>query len=134
MEADLLGFITLHPTYDPPQADNRVVSVTRNGHITTTTYTKSGRPDLVTDAAGRTIDFQYNGKDFLERVIDPAGNFKALAYDTLGNLTGRTYITGGPTPSAQQPEYAYAHDGRRITKTVGAEVTVYHYDLAGRFR
>jgi RHS repeat-associated protein len=52
-------------------------------------------------------------------------------HDPQGNLVGRTFVTGGPTPSAQQPEYGYAHDGRRITKTVGAEVTVYHYDLFG---
>jgi YD repeat-containing protein len=104
-----LGFATLHPTCDPSQADGNRQSATVNG--TTDTYQYLfGTNRLDTLTGSKTVNFDH---------------------DPQGNLVGRTYITGGPTPSAQQPEYGYAHDGRRITKTMGAEVTVYHYDLFG---
>ncbi len=68
-------------TYD---GRNRQLSTTRNGIPTSRTYTAGGELATTTDALDRTMDYTYNDAGFMEKIIDPSGNFIYYGYNTLG--------------------------------------------------
>lgn len=72
--------------------------------------TNAGTVDIVTDAAGNTTG--YGSKTFIynqsNRLVEIEDNSVTLA------------------------EYVYSADGRRMKKAVSGQITIYHYDIAGR--
>jgi RHS repeat-associated protein len=96
------------------------LSRTDGGSTETYTYTiDTNRLDMITN--GGTTDI----------VIDSAGNTigygtRTLSYTQANRLA--QVQDGGNTLGA----YVYSADGRRMKKTVGSQVAVYHYDTAGQ--
>ena len=80
---DVNGVVTTF-TYD---GRNRQLSATRNGVVTSRTYTAAGELDTATDALSRTMDYAYNDAGFVEKILDPSGNFVYYAYNSLGKRT-----------------------------------------------
>ena len=80
---DVNGVVTTF-TYD---GRNRQLSATRNGVATSRTYTAAGELDTATDALSRTMDYAYNDAGFVEKILDPSGNFVYYAYNSLGKRT-----------------------------------------------
>jgi YD repeat-containing protein len=58
----------------------------RNNATTSISYSLRGKPDRITDAAGRSLAFQYSPQNYLERIVDPAGDYRYFDYNTLGTL------------------------------------------------
>lgn len=101
-----------------------------SGNRTTFNVTAQGFPQSITDAAGRTYQFQLVGSAptiRISRMTDPAGRFVEFAYDANLRLTTYTDQGGGVTTL----EYDAANRISRRTDPRLA-VTEYHYDSAGR--
>jgi len=98
----------------------------RNGYQTTLTYANS-RLDTVTDAAGRSLQFAYNGAGQLASATDPRAGKALYAYDAAGNLTSVTDPAGGVT------RYGYDSNHRLVlmTDALGNQTTNV-YDNANR--
>jgi YD repeat-containing protein len=65
----------------------------RNGYATTLGYA-NGELATVTDSAGRTLTFSYNGDGRIATIVDPIGRTVAFTYSTAGDLTYATDAGG----------------------------------------
>jgi RHS repeat-associated protein len=82
----------------------------RNGYATTLSYDDSGRLSTVTDPAGRSLSFTYNGSQ-IASVTDPLGRTVQFTYDSLGNLATATDVNGGKT------SFTYSSNSLLLTVT-----------------
>ena len=98
----------------------------RNGYVTTLGYS-GGALSSVTDAAGRSLSFGYDGSGRLTQVGDPGGRTVAYTYDAAGNLGTVTDANGGVT----QFGYDAQHRLTTITDATGG-VTTNVYDSSNR--
>jgi len=103
------------------------------------TYDKVGNR-LTRTLDGQTDTYAYEpGTHKLTGITGPGA--QTFGYDAVGNITARNsqtliynlnnrliQITDQGTTVG---EYVYNGKGQRIKKTVGADTTIYHYDLAG---
>jgi len=110
----------------------RLVSVTgRNGNIQTLTYT-GGRLARVTDAVGRSLNFNYNAQGRINAVSDFSGRTWSYNYDGSGNLISSSTPSDDVTP-AYTTRYAYysdpplAHNLKRITDPRGQVISFSYY-------
>lgn len=100
----------------------------RNGYATTLGYA-NGELATVTDSAGRTLTFSYNGDGRIATIVDPIGRTVAFTYSTAGDLTYATDAGGGTTHYTYDP--AGTHRLLTVTDPKGGVVTNV-YDAAGR--
>jgi RHS repeat-associated protein len=101
-----------------------------SGNRTTFNVTLQGFPQGMTDAAGRTYQFQLVGAApaiRISRITDPAGRFVEFGYDNQQRLATYTDQGGGVTTL----EYDANHRIRQMTDPRGAVKTI-EYDTAGR--
>ena len=123
---------------------NRQLSATRNSITTSRSYTAAGELDVATDALGRTLDYTYNSAGFMEKIIDPAGDYLFYGYDANGRqieqsifsaTNTRTHFKGtdfgdpantpGLTAGKPWKSLHYSADGATVLETT------YGYDAAG---
>ena len=78
-------------TYD---ASGRLVSVTNRAGLTVRYTYEGGRLVRVTDPFGRSIGFAYGPNGHVSQVTDPMGREYGFGYDGKGNLTSVTYPGG----------------------------------------
>ncbi len=64
---------------------NRLTQTIRDGIGSAQTYTAAGSVFGQTDGAGRTLTYAYNPKGFLQKIINPAGEYLYYAYDENAN-------------------------------------------------
>ena len=106
----------------------------------TTTYTYDTKGNLLTETrplytsatvfAERTVTYQHEAAAHpgdVTGVVDPLGNVTTKTYDSGGNVATTT------TPEGHTTTYSYDADGQRITTTApGGNVTTFSYDAVGR--
>jgi RHS repeat-associated protein len=63
---------------------NRLLTTSSNDAMSSLTYTVAGEIATATDALDRTLIHQYNPAGFVEKIIDPSGNFIYHGYDSKG--------------------------------------------------
>ena len=97
-----------------------------NGETTTLSYT-DGLLTTVTDPAGRTLSFTYNGAALVTKVTDSAGRSVMYSYNSSDQLTSVTDVTGGTW------QYGYGANNllTSVTSPDGG-VTTNVYDNLGR--
>lgn len=109
--------------------DGRLVSrEDRYGNALTVSYDATGFPELLTDAAGRSVQLVKGPNGKISSIQDPAGRIFRYDHDPEGNLTGFT------DPIGNRTEYVYDSDHNLIQiidprGNVQQEVT---YDSRGR--
>ena len=64
---------------------NRLTQTIRDGVVSGQTYTAAGSVSGQVDGAGRTLTYTYNPKGFLQKIINPAGEYLYYAYDETAN-------------------------------------------------
>ncbi|MHB8593104.1 MAG: RHS repeat-associated core domain-containing protein, partial [Acidimicrobiales bacterium] len=99
-----------------------------NGYVTSLAYDSVGRLSTVTDSAGRSLTFAYDGTSpLVSSVTDGAGRVVRYGYDGSGDLTSVT------DPLGRQSTYTYDanHDLLTATSPKGGVVTN-TYDSQGR--
>jgi RHS repeat-associated protein len=103
-----------------------VAQIDRNGNQHTFSYVE-GLLQSVTDAAGRTVSFAYDGLGKLSLVTDPAGNtYTFLVDETLQSVT---------FPDGATWQYSYAANAFLTSKVDPlGNLTSYSYDDAYRVR
>ena len=112
---------------DTFNVNGQLISETdRNGYVTTLSYT-SGRVSTVTDPAGRSLSFSYDGSGRLIGVKDPAGRSVSYGYDTANNLTSVTDPAGNVTRHG----YDASHRLTTMTDAKGGTTTNV-YDASSR--
>ena len=140
---DVNGVVTTF-TYD---GRNRQLSATRNGVTTSRTYTAAGELDTATDALSRTMDYAYNDAGFVEKIMDPSGNFVYYAYNGLGKRTEESIHAADETLThyrgtdwgdpANNPDLAAGKPWKSLHRnhddTADLE-TVYAYDGSGNLK
>ena len=140
---DVNGVVTTF-TYD---GRNRQLSATRNGVTTSRTYTAAGELDTATDALSRTMDYAYNDAGFVEKIMDPSGNFVYYAYNGLGKRTEESIHAADETLThyrgtdwgdpANNPDLAAGKPWKSLHRnhddTADLE-TVYAYDSSGNLK
>jgi RHS repeat-associated protein len=67
--------------------------VDRNGYTTSLTYSGS-ELTKVTEPAGRSLTYTYNGQGLVASVSDPMGHTETFTYDSSGDLTGQSNAAG----------------------------------------
>ena len=110
------------------------------------TYDKTGRITRkveTIDGAQTTYDYLYNNISQLEKVKKNGVEVAGYQYDANGNRLSKT-TSGGPINGSYDDQdrllsygdatYTYTANGELQTKTVGNEVTTYHYDALGNLR
>jgi RHS repeat-associated protein len=133
-----------HPTLHVP------TKVTEPGRVTT--FTRDANGNVLTKAvtAGaltRTFSYTYNAAGQVLTATDALGNVTTYTYDLKGNLASVTNALGHVTrftnydgagrllrsvdPNGLVTALTYDARGRLLTRTVGARITAYVYDLAG---
>ena len=92
-----------------------VVTTDENGHSTTAHYQLfapgDGRMTALTDPAGQTWTYGYNGFGSLTSVSEPGGLSRAFTYDARNRLVSETHPESGTTT------YTYDDAGNVLTKT-----------------
>jgi RHS repeat-associated protein len=63
-----------------------------NKQRTIVTDVSSGRPTSITDEAGKTTSYSYDGSGRLLRTTEPEGNYVEFTYDGRGNITQRREV------------------------------------------
>jgi YD repeat-containing protein len=88
-------------------AHGRLTSITRvpgaNQAVTSLTYDAIGEITQISLPTGGTLSYSYSNARRLTAVQDSAGNRIEYAYDTAGNVTGRTVKDPGSTMLRQRP-------------------------------
>ena len=121
------GLLTRY-TYDPA---GRIVQTQQsaNGSIlrtTSATWTRAGKPETTTDAAGNTTRFAYDPLDRLLATTDPMGRTTRYAYDTLGRRISASNPAIQPNPLARQ---SFTANGLRASLTdANGNTTAFAYD------
>ena len=101
--------------------------VDKNGNAITPHYTGANLTS-VTDSAGRTLTFAYDGSGRVTSLTDPLGRSVQYGYDGAGNLATVTDPDGGVTTYA----YDTRHELLTITDPNGHLVVSNTYDAAKR--
>jgi RHS repeat-associated protein len=103
----------------------------------------TNRLQSITGAPTERFRHDHNG-NLLTRTTgagNPAGDFPTTSQSTYTyhpDTNRLQTVEMGPDSIQQQtrpadpPQYNYNHLGQRVTKTVGAKTTVYHYDINGQ--
>jgi RHS repeat-associated protein len=133
--------VTTTMSYD---GRNRALSETRNRSTTSLTYTTAGKIVTSTDTLNRTMVHQYNSAGFVEKIVDPSGNFIYYGYDTNGRRieascfaadNTRTYYSGTDWGNpASNPSIVSGKpwkSTRRNAADTADLATVYAYDDSG---
>jgi RHS repeat-associated protein len=120
-----------------------------------TEFDEQGRIKKITDADGKTIEYDFNTEARIQKVTDQLGNTTIIENDERGNvirevspegaITLRTYDTKGNIKSETQvvihngieieltTSYTYDNDGNKKTETdVRGNVTQYFYNQYGQ--
>ena len=121
----------LHYSYD---AAGRLLTQTDNtGRVSRFEYNALGEITKKTLGSGQVFTFEYgtsgaNAVGQLVHAVDPAGDLR-IAYDSRGNVTRRTRVTGGRTFVSQ-----YTYDSLRRVRSIrypdGYRI-LYQYDSSG---
>lgn len=118
-----------HATAYDPAGKVLQTQQSANGSIlrtTSATYTRAGKPETTTDAAGNTTRFGYDPLDRLVAATDPMGRTTRYAYDRLGRRISATNLAIQATPLAQQ---SFTQNGQRASLTdANANTTAFAYD------
>jgi RHS repeat-associated protein len=83
-------------TFDFDSMGRLIAEEDLNGNVTQLAYDAQSRLTNVTDPAGRTLTFGYNGSQ-VTSVTDPAGRVVRYGYNGAGDLTDVTDVGGGNT-------------------------------------
>jgi RHS repeat-associated protein len=134
LEETLSGYKYVLPnaTIENYNADGRLLTISRFGHVHTLTYNGLGQITSVSDDFGRSLQFTYFPDcRLLHTMTDPAGNVYTYDYDSIGNITTVTY------PNTKTRVYQYGTSGHRyrllsITDEKGNQVATWTYDSNGR--
>ncbi|WP_370942829.1 RHS repeat-associated core domain-containing protein [Amycolatopsis sp. cg5] len=97
------------------QAQHTTALATSASEDTSYTYTKTGEPKTMTDAAGNKWEYKYDKLGRQTEVKDPDKGTNTLEYDDGGQLVVRT--------DARQKKVVYGYDalGRRTVSKAGTE-------------
>ena len=111
--------LTVH-TFEYDQYGNMTKDIDELGHAATKTYNDYNRVTMLTDATGRTTQYEYglapdagiNGafRGVVNRIIKASGNKIELSYDASERLTQR--VIGAGTAAATTTTYTYDSVGR----------------------
>lgn len=92
------------------------------------TYDGLSRPNVLTDGAGKTADYDFDAMDRLAKITYGDGSSVTYIYDDNGNLTSRTDNTG-------QTTYVFDKLNRLSTENFpGARTNTYTYDNVGKLK
>lgn len=87
----------------------------------------------ITDAAGRTVNFEYNADGRLAKITDFAGRVISYTYNTVGDLVAITMPQTTDYPDGVATIYTYTnHNLEAITDPKGQLFLTNHYDLNDR--
>lgn len=92
----------------------------RNGNFLTYGYDSNDRIATITDVAGRTTRFEYNGvRGRLSKITDMAGQVSTYSYTSAAQLDSVTHAVGTPDAATTRFVYSDAHQMERVINPRG---------------